>query len=566
MQMADTPYQFPDASGHFGPYGGIFVAETLMPALAELREAYAACQNDPEFIAEFEYELKHYVGRPSPIYHARRWSELLGGAQIYLKREDLNHTGAHKVNNCIGQAMVARRMGKPRVIAETGAGQHGVATATVAARYGMECVVYMGSEDVKRQAANVYRMKLLGATVVPVESGSKTLKDALNEAMRDWVTNVADTFYIIGTVAGPHPYPMMVRDFQSVIGKECLVQMPDMVGRQPDYVIACVGGGSNAMGIFHPYIGVPGVRLVGVEAAGDGLDTGRHSASLTAGRPGVLHGNRTYLLQDDDGQIIETHSVSAGLDYPGVGPEHAWLKDIGRAEYQPIRDDEALRDWVTNIHDTFYLIGTAAGPHPYPAMVRDFQAVIGRETRAQMLEKEGRLPDSLVACIGGGSNAIGLFHEFLDEPGVQIVGVEAAGHGIDTGKHASSMAGGTPGVLHGNRTFLLQDADGQITDAHSVSAGLDYPGVGPEHAWLHEVGRVEYVPITDDEAMQAFQQCCRLEGIIPALESSHALAEAFKRAPRLPKDHLMVINLSGRGDKDMQTVMHHLQDTVENNA
>lgn len=395
MQMADTPYQFPDASGHFGPYGGIFVAETLMPALAELREAYAACQNDPEFIAEFEYELKHYVGRPSPIYHARRWSEILGGAQIYLKREDLNHTGAHKVNNCIGQAMVARRMGKPRVIAETGAGQHGVATATVAARYGMECVVYMGSEDVKRQAANVYRMKLLGATVVPVESGSKTLKDALNEAMRDWVTNVADTFYIIGTVAGPHPYPMMVRDFQSVIGKECLVQMPDMVGRQPDYVLACVGGGSNAMGIFHPYIGVSGVRLVGVEAAGDGLDTGRHSASLTAGRPGVLHGNRTYLLQDEDGQIIETHSVSAGLDYPGVGPEHAWLKDTARAEY---------------------------------------------------------------------------------------------------------------------------------------------------------------VGITDAEALEAFHKLCRLEGIIPALESSHALAYAAKLAPTLPKDKILLVNLSGRGDKDMHTV------------
>ena len=395
MQMADTPYQFPDASGHFGPYGGIFVAETLMPALAELREAYAACQNDPAFVAEFEYELKHYVGRPSPIYHAKRWSELLGGAQIYLKREDLNHTGAHKVNNCIGQAMVARRMGKPRVIAETGAGQHGVATATVAARYGMECVVYLGSEDVKRQAANVYRMKLLGATVVPVESGSKTLKDALNEAMRDWVTNVADTFYIIGTVAGPHPYPMMVRDFQSVIGKECLVQMPDMVGRQPDYVIACVGGGSNAMGIFHPYIGVPGVRLVGVEAAGDGLDTGRHSASLTAGRPGVLHGNRTYLLQDEDGQIIETHSVSAGLDYPGVGPEHAWLKDTARAEY---------------------------------------------------------------------------------------------------------------------------------------------------------------VGITDAEALEAFHKLCRLEGIIPALESSHALAYAAKLAPTLPKDKILLVNLSGRGDKDMHTV------------
>ena len=395
MQLADTPYQFPDASGHFGPYGGVFVSETLMPALAELREAYAACQNDPEFIAEFEYELKHYVGRPSPIYHAKRWSDILGGAQIYLKREDLNHTGAHKVNNCIGQALVARRMGKPRVIAETGAGQHGVATATVAARYGMECVVYMGSEDVKRQAANVYRMKLLGATVVPVESGSKTLKDALNEAMRDWVTNVADTFYIIGTVAGPHPYPMMVRDFQSVIGKECLEQMPEMVGRQPDYVLACVGGGSNAMGIFHPYIGVPGVKLVGVEAAGDGLDTGRHSASLTAGRPGVLHGNRTYLLQDEDGQIIETHSVSAGLDYPGVGPEHAWLKDTARAEY---------------------------------------------------------------------------------------------------------------------------------------------------------------VGITDSEALEAFHKLCRLEGIIPALESSHALAYAAKLAPTLPKDKILLINLSGRGDKDMHTV------------
>ena len=395
MQMADTPYQFPDASGHFGPYGGVFVSETLMPALAELREAYAACQADPEFIAEFEYELKHYVGRPSPIYHAKRWSGLLGGAQIYLKREDLNHTGAHKVNNCIGQALVARRMGKQRVIAETGAGQHGVATATVAARYGMECVVYMGAEDIKRQAANVYRMKLLGATVVPVESGSKTLKDALNEAMRDWVTNVADTFYIIGTVAGPHPYPMMVRDFQSVIGKECLEQMPEMTGRQPDYVLACVGGGSNAMGIFHPYIGVPGVKLVGVEAAGDGLDTGRHSASLTAGRPGVLHGNRTYLLQDEDGQIIETHSVSAGLDYPGVGPEHAWLKDTSRAEY---------------------------------------------------------------------------------------------------------------------------------------------------------------VGITDAEALEAFHNLCRLEGIIPALESSHALAYAAKLAPTLPKDKILLVNLSGRGDKDMHTV------------
>ncbi len=391
MQM----YDLPDNRGHFGPYGGLFVAETLIPALEELKEAYAAAQKDPQFIAEFEYELKHYVGRPSPIYHARHWSERLGGAQIYLKREDLNHTGAHKVNNCIGQAMLARRMGKPRVIAETGAGQHGVATATVAARYGMECVVYMGSEDVKRQAANVYRMKLLGATVVPVESGSKTLKDALNEAMRDWVTNVHNTFYIIGTVAGPHPYPMMVRDFQAVIGKECISQMQEQIGRQPDYAIACVGGGSNAMGIFHPYIPVAGVKLVGVEAAGEGLDSGHHAASLERGRPGVLHGNRTYLLQDEDGQIIETHSISAGLDYPGVGPEHAYLKDSGRAEY---------------------------------------------------------------------------------------------------------------------------------------------------------------VGITDSEALQAFHDLCRFEGIIPALESSHALAYAAKLAPTLPKDKILLVNLSGRGDKDMHTV------------
>ncbi len=395
MQMADAPYHFPDPSGHFGPYGGVFVAETLIPALDELRAAYEACRDDPAFMAEFEYDLKHYVGRPSPIYHARRWSDLLGGARIYLKREDLNHTGAHKVNNCIGQAMVARRMGKPRVIAETGAGQHGVATATVAARYGMECVVYMGSEDVRRQAANVYRMKLLGATVVPVESGSKTLKDALNEAMRDWVTNVHNTFYIIGTVAGPHPYPVMVRDFQAVIGQECLLQMPEMTGRQPDCVIACVGGGSNAMGIFHPYIDVPDVRLIGVEAAGEGMESGRHAASLTAGKPGVLHGNRTYLLQDDDGQIIETHSISAGLDYPGVGPEHAWLKDSGRAEY---------------------------------------------------------------------------------------------------------------------------------------------------------------VTVTDQEALKAFHDLCRLEGIIPALESSHALAYAARLAPTLPKDKILLVNLSGRGDKDMHTV------------
>ena len=395
MQMQDMPYNFPDAGGHFGPYGGIFVAETLMPALAELREAYAAAQADPAFRAEFEYDLKHYVGRPSPVYHAKRWSALLGGAQIYLKREDLNHTGAHKINNCIGQALLARRMGKPRVIAETGAGQHGVATATVAARYGMECVVYMGSEDIRRQAANVYRMKLLGATVVPVESGSKTLKDALNEAMRDWVTNIGNTFYIIGTVAGPHPYPMMVRDFQSVIGEECRMQMPELAGRQPDAVIACVGGGSNAMGIFHPYIPLAGVKLIGVEAAGHGLESGKHSASLTAGRSGVLHGNRTYLLQDENGQVSETHSVSAGLDYPGVGPEHAWLKDSGRAEY---------------------------------------------------------------------------------------------------------------------------------------------------------------ATITDAEALQAFHDLCHFEGIIPALESSHALAHAAKLAPTLAADKILLVNLSGRGDKDMHTV------------
>ena len=395
MRMADLPYNLPDQHGHFGPYGGVFVAETLIRALDELREQYARYQHDPAFVAEFEDELAHYVGRPSPVYHARRWSEALGGAQIWLKREDLNHTGAHKINNCIGQALLARRLGKRRVIAETGAGQHGVATATVAARYGMECVVYMGSEDVKRQAQNVFRMKLLGATVVPVESGSKTLKDALNEAMRDWVTNVETTFYIIGTVAGPHPYPMMVRDFQSVIGKECLTQMPAAAGRQPDAVIACVGGGSNAMGIFYPYIPHDGVRLIGVEAAGEGLATGRHSASLLAGRPGVLHGNRTYLLQDADGQIVETHSISAGLDYPGVGPEHAWLKDSGRAEY---------------------------------------------------------------------------------------------------------------------------------------------------------------ASITDDEALAAFHECCRIEGIIPALESAHALAHAAKLAATMDRDRILLVNLSGRGDKDMNTV------------
>jgi tryptophan synthase beta chain len=336
-------YQQPDARGHFGPYGGTFVAETLIHALRELEAEYAKVRDDAAFQAEYRHELAHFVGRPSPVYHAARTSREIGGAQIYLKREDLNHTGAHKINNTIGQALLARRMGKPRVIAETGAGQHGVATATICARYGLECVVYMGSEDVKRQSPNVYRMHLLGATVVPVTSGSKTLKDALNEALRDWVTNVENTFYIIGTVAGPHPYPTMVRDFQRVIGDECLVQMPSLTGRQPDAVIACVGGGSNAMGMFYPYIPYEGTRLIGVEAAGEGLHTGRHSASLTAGSPGVLHGNRTYLLQDDNGQIIETHSVSAGLDYPGVGPEHAYLKDIGRAEYVAVTDADALK-------------------------------------------------------------------------------------------------------------------------------------------------------------------------------------------------------------------------------
>ena len=396
-------YDLPDERGHFGPYGGVFVAETLSHALEELRAAYAAARNDAQFEAEFRYELKHYVGRPSPIYHARRLSAQCGGAQIYIKREDLNHTGAHKINNTIGQALLARRMGKRRVIAETGAGMHGVATATVAARYGMECVVYMGVEDVRRQAANVHRMGVLGAKVVPVESGSKTLKDALNEAMRDWVTNVESTFYIIGTVAGPHPYPMMVRDFQSVIGEESIQQMQEMAGRQPDAVIACVGGGSNAMGIFYPYIGQPSVRLIGVEAAGEGLASGRHAASLCAGRPGVLHGNRTYLLQDANGQITETHSVSAGLDYPGVGPEHAWLKDNGRAEY---------------------------------------------------------------------------------------------------------------------------------------------------------------VAVTDEEALAAFHTLCRAEGIIPALESAHAVAQAMKLAPKLAESAILLVNLSGRGDKDLHTVAERAGKTL----
>jgi tryptophan synthase beta chain len=346
-------YQQPDPRGHFGIYGGSFISETLTHAVNELKSAYAKYQYDPAFIAEFESELAHFVGRPSPVYHAARMSREMGGAQIFLKREDLNHTGAHKINNTIGQAMLAKRMGKPRVIAETGAGQHGVATATICARYGLECVVYMGSEDVKRQSPNVYRMKLLGATVVPVESGSKTLKDALNEAMRDWVANVDNTFYIIGTVAGPHPYPMMVRDFQSVIGKECLVQMPEMLqsagcsSTQPDVVVACVGGGSNAMGIFYPYIQHEKTRLIGVEAAGAGMDSGKHSASIQRGSPGVLHGNRTYVLQDDNGQVTETHSISAGLDYPGVGPEHAFLHDIGRAEYVGITDTEALKRFTT---------------------------------------------------------------------------------------------------------------------------------------------------------------------------------------------------------------------------
>jgi tryptophan synthase beta chain len=335
-------HAFPDARGHFGPYGGSFVAETLMRPLRELAEAHARYRQDPQFLAELDADLRHYVGRPSPIYHAQRLSEKVGGAQILLKREDLNHTGAHKINNTIGQAMLAKRMGKTRIIAETGAGQHGVASATVAARLGLECVVYMGATDIERQAINVYRMKLLGATVVPVTAGSKTLKDALNEAMRDWVTNVENTFYIIGTVAGPHPYPTMVRDFNAVVGREARAQMLEGYGRLPDVVTACVGGGSNAIGIFHAFLNDRAVRLVGAEAAGEGIETGHHAASLAAGRPGVLHGNRTYLLCDDDGQIIETHSVSAGLDYPGVGPEHAWLKDTQRAEYVGVTDDEAL--------------------------------------------------------------------------------------------------------------------------------------------------------------------------------------------------------------------------------
>ena len=356
MEKNEKFMEMPDERGHFGPYGGIFVAETLMEALQELREAYEKYLVDPEFLAELDADLQHYVGRPSPIYHAKRLSRENGGAQIYLKREDLNHTGAHKVNNTIGQALLAKRMGKTRIIAETGAGQHGVATATVAARLGLECVVYMGEVDVARQEANVYRMRLLGAEVRSVSSGSKTLKDALNEAMRDWVATVDDTFYIIGTVAGPHPYPAMVRDFQTIIGREARQQIQEMTGSLPDALVACVGGGSNAIGLFHPFLEDEQVAIYGVEAAGDGLETGHHAAPLCAGQPGVLHGNRTYLMEDKDGQIIETHSISAGLDYPGVGPEHAWLKDVGRANYVAVDDKEAL--------DAFHLLTVTEGIIP----------------------------------------------------------------------------------------------------------------------------------------------------------------------------------------------------------
>ena len=390
-----------DALGQFGQFGGRFVAESLMPLVLQLEQAYNEARAEPAFIAELDQFNAEFVGRPSPLYFAERLTEQYGGAKIFLKREELNHTGAHKINNCIGQALLARRMGKQRIIAETGAGMHGVATATVCARFGLQCVVYMGATDIHRQRDNVARMRLLGAEIVPVTSGTGTLKDAMNEA---------------------------------------------------------------------------------------------------------------------------------------------------------------LRDWVTNVDNTFYMIGTVAGPHPYPTLVRDFQAIIGREAHQQMLEREGRLPDSLVACIGGGSNAMGLFHPFLDYPEVQMVGVEAAGHGIETGLHAASLKGGTPGVLHGNRTYLLQDGDGQIADAHSISAGLDYPGIGPEHAWLHEQGRVEYVAVTDQQALDAFHNCCRTEGIIPALETSHALAEVARRAPTLPKDHLMVVCLSGRGDKDMPTILGLMED------
>jgi tryptophan synthase beta chain len=388
----------PDENGHFGPYGGRYVAETLMPLILELEQAYEAAKADPGFQPELDYYLEHYVGRPSPLWFAKRMTEELGGARIYFKRDELNHTGAHKINHCLGQVLLARRMGKTRIIAETGAGQHGVATATVCALFGLPCVVYMGQTDIERQAPNVFRMRLLGAEVRSVTSGTGTLKDSINEALRDWVANVDDTFYILGTVAGPSPYPMMVRDFQSVIGNE---------------------------------------------------------------------------------------------------------------------------------------------------------------VRWQMHKAEGRLPDTLIAPIGGGSNAIGLFHPFLDDPSVRMVGVEAAGYGIETGRHAASLNGGLPGILHGNRTYFLQDDDGQILDAHSISAGLDYPGIGPEHAWLHDQGRVEYVSITDAEALEAFRLCTKLEGIIPALESAHAVAHVVKLAPTLPKDHLVVVNLSGRGDKDIFSVAEH---------
>ena len=406
-------YSYPDASGHFGPYGGSFASETLTHALNELRQAYAKYQNDPEFIAEFQSELAHFVGRPSPVYHAARMSREMGGAQIYLKREDLNHTGAHKINNVIGQAMLAKRMGKTRIIAETGAGQHGVATATICARYGLECIVYMGAEDVKRQSPNVYRMKLLGATVIPVESGSKTLKDALNEAMRDWVANVDNTFYIIGTVAGPAPYPAMVRDFQSVIGQECLTQMPElfkelkMAAEQPDAVVACVGGGSNAMGIFYPYIPFENTKLIGVEAAGEGLDTGKHAASLQKGSSGVLHGNRTFIMQDDNGQILDTHSISAGLDYPGVGPEHAWLQEIGRAQYVGITDKEAL--------DAFHYLCRAEGIIP---ALESSHAI----AYAMKLAKTMKTEESILVCLSGrGDKDIGTVADlsgvdFYDRP------------------------------------------------------------------------------------------------------------------------------------------------------
>ncbi|MDR0274534.1 MAG: tryptophan synthase subunit beta [Burkholderiaceae bacterium] len=419
-----TPYHQPDAHGHFGPYGGNFSSETLAYAIDELNAAYARYKDDPAFRTEFESELTHYVGRPSPVYHAARASRELGGAQIYLKREDLNHTGAHKINNVIGQAMLARRMGKPRIIAETGAGQHGVATATICARYGLQCVVYMGSEDIKRQSPNVYRMKLLGAAVAPVESGSKTLKDALNEAMRDWVTNVDNTFYIIGTVAGPHPYPMIVRDFQSVIGQECLTQMPAMlaaqgsIAEQPDVVMACVGGGSNAMGIFHPYIPYENTRLIGVEAAGQGLDSGKHAASLLRGSPGVLHGNRTYVLQNADGQITETHSVSAGLDYPGVGPEHAWLKDTGRAEYVGATDEQALA--------AFHYLCRTEGIIP---ALESSHAV----AHALELAKTMRPDQSILVCLSGrGDKDIGAVadlqgEDYYDRPSMRGHVVKGAG-------------------------------------------------------------------------------------------------------------------------------------------